>query len=297
MIYLIFKTIYKSIWKKIEEHDKTLSLNKNLDDTIIKLSNNDYKTPFNIYYDKSIKKRPTIIDIHGGGWCYGNKDSNDEFCYFLAKHDFNVVSLSYKYGYKSTLKGMIKEINELLNYLKNNNDKYNLDFSSIFMTGDSAGGELTFLYNAVINNPSLKEIYNLKYDIKMKAIALNHSACYVKELGTIENHKLYSKIGLYGMKTMFFGRFYKLRKTFKNSEPGEIGKELPPTLILTSTGDKALSPQSVKLHEDLNKMNVKHEYFCLENEECEHVFNVLFPSKKESIDFNNKIIDFFNKNK
>lgn len=297
MIYLIFKHIYKDIWKKVSEKDKSLNLNQNLDESIIKLSNNDYKTPFNIYYDKTIEKRPTIIDIHGGGWCYGNKDSNDEFCYYLAKHNFNVVSLSYKYGYKSTLKEMIIEINELLNYLKINNEKYKLDFSSIFMTGDSAGGELTFLYNSVINNQELKKIYKLKYDIKMKGIALNHAACYVKELGEVENHKIYSKIGLYGMKTMFFGRFYKLRKTFKFSEPPKIGKELPPTLILTSTGDKGLSPQSIKLDKDLTKMNVNHEYFCLDNDDCEHVFNILFPSKKESIEFNNKIIEFFNKNK
>ena len=38
------------------------------------------------------EKLPVIIDIHGGGWMYGDKDLNAPYCEALAKRGFVVVS-------------------------------------------------------------------------------------------------------------------------------------------------------------------------------------------------------------
>lgn len=38
------------------------------------------------------EKLPVIIDIHGGGWMYGDKDLNEPYCEALAKRGFVVVS-------------------------------------------------------------------------------------------------------------------------------------------------------------------------------------------------------------
>ncbi|UKI14322.1 MAG: hypothetical protein L6V85_09755 [Clostridiales bacterium] len=41
---------------------------------------------------RKTKKLPVIIDIHGGGWMYGDKDLNAPYCEALAKRGFVVVS-------------------------------------------------------------------------------------------------------------------------------------------------------------------------------------------------------------
>lgn len=40
--------------------------------------------------------RPVIIDIHGGGWMYGTKEINKNYCLVLAQNDYVVVNINYR---------------------------------------------------------------------------------------------------------------------------------------------------------------------------------------------------------
>ena len=56
------------------------------------------------------EKLPVIIDIHGGGWMYGDKDLNAPYCEALAKRGFVVVSFSYSLFPSVTLPVPVQEI-------------------------------------------------------------------------------------------------------------------------------------------------------------------------------------------
>lgn len=311
MRYFIFKKLFDFIWKNADNGDKKVKSKEIKPQGITK---NEYSVPlpknkktkykskelkFNIYYDNEIIARPVIIDIHGGGWRYGDKDLNDNFCYHLAKLGFNVVSLSYTLTYKAKLINQLQEIHFLINHLIFNCEKYSLDMSSLFLTGDSAGGELTFLYTAIIvNNYKYGDIFNIynKNNINIKAIALNHATCYLKDLGDFPDHKILTSICRYGIKRMLYGPFFKYKKIYKKTDPNDIfptSNPFPPILILTSKGDKLYSFQSILLNDDCNLYAIPHKFINLDNEKAIHVFNVLYPDLDDSIYFNGEIAKFF----
>ena len=307
MKYLLFKYIYKKIWKEAAIGDAKLHAKETLPLDVIKESSSFYSAyskknlEFNLYYDTTKEVRPLIIHIHGGGWAYGNKDMDDNFAYHLTKYNFNVSTISYTLAFKAKLINQLHEIDDYLNYLYANKDKYYLDMNNIFMVGDSAGGELIFLYNAIINNEDLYDTYHLSkkdYNKNIKAICLNHATCYIKDLGRIPNEKYFSEVCMDGIKRTLLGKNYIKSNLYNKCEPQEVLKEdstISPILILTSKGDKSFSYQSKLLDNDLNKLNIEHEFVDLDNEKAIHVFNVLYPDLDDSIDFNNKMTSFFSK--
>lgn len=302
MFYSFFKIVYKKMWERVSQQDqKTKSTeikpeNVIVEEKIFELDNK--KLGFNLYYGNNKKEKlPVIFDIHGGGWAYGDKDSNDNFCKHLANEGFNVVSFSYTLAFKAKLVDMLREIDAFLIYLYSKRETYLLDFDNLFLTGDSAGGELSFLYTAILKNKELQDIYEIYSNFKINAIALNHAACYVKDVGNIEKSKFLTKIGKNGMKKMLFGEFYNLSKIYERCEPQEVlTSSFVPTLLITSTGDKAFRYQTLKLATDLEKFHIKYEISDLNNDEALHIYNVFFPNLDYSIETNKKMIDFFKKN-
>lgn len=50
-----------------------------------------------VYRPKSVEGAlPVIVDIHGGGWYYGDKELNKYYCMSLVKYGFAVVNVSYR---------------------------------------------------------------------------------------------------------------------------------------------------------------------------------------------------------
>ena len=271
----------KKVWKEVGKSDRKIKDKEIKPEGIIK---KDFEIPlkdtrcktkfkskslqFNLYYDKEEKTRPVILDIHGGAWIYGDKDLNDNFCYHLAKEGFNVISLSYTLGFKAKNINQIQEIHFLMNYLYENKDRYHLDFDNLFVTGDSAGGQLTFLYALIISNNDLfKDVfkcYNYN-NLKINAIAVNHGAPYLK--------------------------FDKLPPNCSNFTARAI-THFVPTIILSSRGD-SLSYQSSLLDEEMTRCHFDHTYYFYNDESKGHVFNVLFPQSEEGKEFNSQIINYF----
>lgn len=87
---------------------------------------------------------PIFVDIHGGGFVYGNKTLNGHFCAHLATRGFGVFSLDYTPATGANLNQMLREIAQGLAWVKANAKRWHLDADRIFITGDSAGGTLAY---------------------------------------------------------------------------------------------------------------------------------------------------------
>ncbi len=46
--------------------------------------------------NKSNEKQPVIINVHGGGWVYGTKETYQYYCMELAKRGFKVINYTYR---------------------------------------------------------------------------------------------------------------------------------------------------------------------------------------------------------
>lgn len=316
MKYFLFKQVYRKLWRDVDKKDKAIAKSQTLPDGIIKETHTfevfphkfrkSKKISFNIYYDKEKKIRPTLLEVHGGGWAYGNKELNNIFCHYMAKLGFNVVSFNYTLAFKAKLINQLFDINKMIEHLYLNKDKYLLDMDHLYLNGDSAGGELTFLYSAILTSNRLKDIYDLNDDtIKyypIHGICLNHATPYIKDLGYIKNNERFTKIGLYSMKRMLLGKNFLNSKIYNYSEPNEIFDLLkeegtlsnyPKTIILTSTGDHSYYYQSERLIKDFEKYNLNHVSYISHDDSHIHVFNVRHPDLEKSKEFNKLQRDFF----
>ena len=117
-----------------------------------------------LHYIKDCKKNdkyPVLINIHGGGWIIGDKKNSTSYCLSIADSGFFVMNINY--GMPSKDIPMLFEKNDpakshsdeylfpyaiqthfmAMKWLEDNAEKYNLDLSKVFVSGDSAGAHMT----------------------------------------------------------------------------------------------------------------------------------------------------------
>ncbi|WP_339352935.1 alpha/beta hydrolase [Bifidobacterium indicum] len=85
---------------------------------------------------------PVYIDIHGGGFMYGYKELNRNFCTHLAALGFAVFSINYRLIPSTDFMGQLRDVTQALAWIKNHMRLFPLDPNSVFIIGDSAGGTL-----------------------------------------------------------------------------------------------------------------------------------------------------------
>lgn len=89
---------------------------------------------------------PVFIEVHGGGWYFGQKRSIEFEPFLLGlKRGYAVVSMGYTLSPKARYPQAIEEIKAGIRFLKANAEKYHLDPNRIAMWGGSAGAHLAGL--------------------------------------------------------------------------------------------------------------------------------------------------------
>lgn len=70
------------------------------------------------------KTTPVYIDIHGGGFVYGYKDLNRNFCTNLAKQGFAVFSISYRPAPETDFLGQLEDTAAAFRWIREHRDDY-----------------------------------------------------------------------------------------------------------------------------------------------------------------------------
>ncbi|KRN05558.1 esterase lipase [Liquorilactobacillus sucicola DSM 21376 = JCM 15457] len=120
----------------------------------------------NLYFPKNVnlntEKLPTIIDIHGGGWMYGDCHLNDSYCLFLASQGYAVMAMSYRLLPQVGLKEMIEDVFASLHWLELFGSQKGFDLTRVLLVGDSAGGHLAGLTLCIQRSPKLQLLYGVE---------------------------------------------------------------------------------------------------------------------------------------
>lgn len=103
------------------------------------------------------KTTPVYIDIHGGGFVYGYKDLNRNFCTNLAKQGFAVFSISYRPAPETDFLGQLEDTAAAFRWIREHRDDYPVAQDQVFLTGDSAGGTLALYMTAVERSSEFAE--------------------------------------------------------------------------------------------------------------------------------------------
>ncbi|MFP3156179.1 alpha/beta hydrolase [Lachnospiraceae bacterium ZAX-1] len=295
----IVRNLMKNHWEKIKVEDDKRKSTQPLPKGVSENTNIDYVGDGNpmhlvdvFYPEGTMGVLPVVVDIHGGGWMYGDKELNKYFCMSLAKEGFAVVCMNYRLLPETDLKGQIQDIFTCFHWLGQHGNAYHCDTSQAFLTGDSAGGHLAGLSTCINLNPALQGIYEVfptKWNIK--ALAINH--------GVAELNAAILDNGLPGKEyaKMLFGDHPKKSPWYGHASFSETAKDvtLPPILLITSEADD-LYKYSILLKEYLEHKNISFEYIFWAKDQGEnlgHVFNVLYPEWLESQKTNAQILSFF----
>ena len=256
--------------------------------------NNLYHT-LDIMYPENIgknEKLPVIIDIHGGGWMYATKDLNENYCRSLCDRGYVVFNISYRLVPDVNVNEQMKDVMSALKWISENIKDYPCDSDNIMLTGDSAGGMLSAYATVLLQSGELRNVFNtVDAELNINTLVLTSPVAFMKSAGLFS---LYTK--------PLWGKDYKNSETYNYMDFDEIlpyAKNMPPTYLITSSGDTLAQKQTLRLYELLDKNGVECELANYGEEygkSLAHVFSVLEPFDKAGKDAIDGALNFFEEN-
>jgi acetyl esterase len=87
---------------------------------------------------------PTLMFFHGGGWMYGDLESHDPACRFLAEQSgVQILSVDYRLAPEHKFPAAVEDCQAAYRWLATHTDEVNADITRLAVGGDSAGGSLS----------------------------------------------------------------------------------------------------------------------------------------------------------
>lgn len=129
-----------------------------------------------VYWPEGQDCCPVIVNVHGGGFVYGNKEIYKRYCMDLARRGFTVVNINYRLAPRWKFPSPIEDIHKAMQWLELEHRNHHADISKIFMVGDSAGGQLVSQYATIHTNPEYRKLFGLpalSAGMQLKAVGLN----------------------------------------------------------------------------------------------------------------------------
>ncbi len=288
---------YSSIWKIADENDKERLSRQKEPENISKIINIPYIDDgsefhkLDVYYpENTVSPMPVIIDIHGGGWVYGSKEINKIYCMNLSKNGFVVFNINYRLIPDCTFAQQMNDVSKALKWINLNLSQFPCDCKRIYLTGDSAGGQLAG-YSAIINkNKELCELFSFEQSsIELNAIGLVSPNLYLTpfDFKNVYFRRLLGK----DYRDLPFVNYLTVEALLEKAS-------IPPSLFITSSGDYMALRQTLGAYESIKAKGYETEllnYGDVNGEKLPHVFSVLEPEKPVSIDAINKMLAFFRK--
>ena len=229
-------------------------------------------------------KCPILVNVHGGGYVYGDKELYKRYCMDLARRGFAVVNFNYRLAPRWKFPAPLEDLNNVMHWISKDGQWFG-DTRKVFMVGDSAGAQLTSQYAAML--------HNLEY---MSHFHFSHPGIFLKAIGL--------NCGMYDMKTVASGKRKGLQldylgKHIANDDPRlavleAIGSKYPPVHITTACHD-FLRPAAQPMYDFLTEKGIPCRLDCYGTEEdasIGHVFHINIITD-EAIRCNDAQCDFF----
>lgn len=289
--------ILKLFWKNTERMDNKRIATLHFPEGVHESNNHAYLPDghryhkLDVYYpEEAVGTLPVIIDVHGGGWMYGDKELNKNYCLTLAKRGNVVFNMSYRLYPEVTAVEQLRDVAAALKWINENLDSFPCDKSSICITGDSAGGMLAAFTAMLSQSEKMRELFDVPdFSLKFNAVGLTSAMGYMDDGSPVS---LYTRIML--------GKNYKKEKwaPYVNIDKVlELG-EMIPTFMVTSGGDTLALKQVLRAAEDFKKKGVEVEMMNFgeyKGKALPHVFSILYPEMEPSAENIDAMLDFFRK--
>ncbi|MFT3981344.1 MAG: alpha/beta hydrolase [Ferruginibacter sp.] len=201
---------------------------------------------------------PIVINIHGGGWNKGVKESQTGFNTFF-KQGFAVANIEYRLTGQATAPAAVEDTRCALIYLIKNAKELNIDVNKIVIMGGSAGGHLALMGGLLANDHRFDGNCPGVENIKVAAIIDKYGITDVWDWGYGSN--ITSKSA-----TRWLGDKASDKKFAASVSPiTYVTKNSPPVFIVHGDADPTVPyQQSVELHKKLKELGVITEFITVE---------------------------------
>jgi len=219
------------------------------DDDIYYLDDGNVYHKLDVYYPADVPANghlPVIIDIHGGGWLYGDKGINKYYCMELASRGYVVFNMSYRLVPDVTVNEQIQDVFFALDWIKKNMENYPVDANNVFLTGDSAGGQLAGFATMILSSAELQETFGVvDPQLELNAVLLTSPVAYMRDCGPLNVYT-----------ATCWGKNYKEKATADYMDFDKLldkvdPEEVPPIYLVTSSGDMMAHDQTNRAADDL----------------------------------------------
>lgn len=201
---------------------------------------------------------PVVINIHGGGWNKGVKESQTGFNTFF-KMGYAVANIEYRLSQQATAPAAVEDTRCALLYLITHARELNIDVNKIVIMGGSAGGHLALMGGLLGNDHRFDKNCKDADNVKVAAIIDKYGITDVWDWG-------YGKILTSKSAKQWLGDKASDESFAKSVSPiYYVSKNSPPVFIVHGNADPTVPYQhSVDLYKKLQEAGVKSEFITVE---------------------------------
>lgn len=200
---------------------------------------------------------PVVINIHGGGWNKGVKESQTGFNTFF-KNGFAVANIEYRLSGQATAPAAVEDARCALIYLIKNAKQLNIDVNRIVVMGGSAGGHLALMAGLLGNDRRFDGNCPGVENVKVAAIIDKYGITDVWDWAYGPN--LTSRSA-----AQWLGARSKDEAFSRSVSPMTyVNRNSPPTFIVHGDADPTVPYQeSVALHKKMMEAGVKTQFMTI----------------------------------
>jgi len=207
---------------------------------------------------KASKPTPVLINIHGGGWKSGVKETQGGFNSFF-NAGFAVANMEYRLSGQAKAPAAVEDTRCMLIYLIKNAKALNIDPNKIIIMGGSAGGHLALMGGLLANDHRFDTNCLGVENIKVAAIINKYGIADVWDWTYGPEHKSSSP-------KLWLGDKANDDAFIKSVSPvSYVTKNSPPIFIVHGNADPIVPyQQSVDLYKKLQELGVKSQFITVE---------------------------------
>ncbi len=231
-------------------------------------------------------KLPVVIQIHGGAWVYGHKDSYYRYHGMeCAKYGYAVLTINYRLGFDHPYPSMLEDIFAVLHWLEANAEAQAFDVDHVYIIGDSAGAHMAALTALIHASKALQDQYHVEAtNLKIRALGLS---CGVYDFDRLLNDSYDIPMRKILMETIFDRKDFNEHPLYTVSSVSKLlNDSFPPAYVVSSMADSAY-PETKCLVEEMEALGLTKKVRIFdESHALPHVFNLksIYPESRIVLD-------------
>jgi len=216
-------------------------------------------------------KAPVLVNVHGGAWTMGNKDSQAmPLMAHLADRGWVCVSINYRLSPRATWPDQIVDVKRALAWVKANIAEHGGDPDFVTISGGSAGGHLSSLAALSPNEPAFQPGFEDADTSVAAAVPFYGVYDFTNRDGTGA-----PSMEDFLARVMFKTKLSKAREQWEQaSTMSWVGPDAPPFFIIHGANDSLVPVEQARSFVAMMRADSKNPVVYAELPGAQHAFEV-----------------------